>query len=81
MHRYRDAIVLPHPLRPGEYQSGVVIGAAVLFPLPDEEAYRQHRFHRSLDAVEIGGIPLLPGASGLFEEKLEKILAAECAEA
>lgn len=74
MHRYRDAIVLPHPLRPGEYKTGVVIGAAVLFPLPDEETYRQHRFYNSLDAVEIGGIPLLPQTSKLFEEKLEKIL-------
>lgn len=78
MHRYRDAIVLPHPLRPNEYKTGVVIGAAVLFPFPDEEGYRQHRFYRSLDKVEIGGIPLLPGATRLFEEKLQKILSLEC---
>jgi hypothetical protein len=52
MHRYRDAIAIPHPMRPEEYVQGVVTGAAVLFPYPHEEAYRTHRFYKSIEHVD-----------------------------
>lgn len=76
MHRYRDAIAIPHPLT-GEYQRGVVIGAAVLFPHPDEEDYLGHRFHKSLDQVEIGGIPFLPNSTSILREKIAQLIGAE----
>lgn len=77
MHRYRDAIAIPHPLRPMEYIKGVVQGAAVLFPLPDEASYCSHKFYRSISQVEIGGIPFLPQTTSLMKNKLESILATE----
>ncbi|MCL7743714.1 restriction endonuclease-like protein [Guyparkeria hydrothermalis] len=77
MHRYRDAIAIPHPITQ-EYQRGVVIGAAVLFPHPNEIDYSGHRFHQSIDQVEIGGIPFLPNSTKLFEAKVNQLLASEC---
>lgn len=77
MHRYRDAIAIPHPMRPDEYIKGVVHGAVVLFPYPDEKAYRSHRFYASIDQVEIGGLPFLPGATTLVADKIASLLADE----
>ncbi len=77
MHRYRDAIAVPHPLRPQDYSRGVVAGAVVLFPYPDEEKYKTHRFHNSIAQVEIGGLPFLPGATALVAAKLSALLAAD----
>lgn len=74
MHRYRDAIAIPHPMHPEEYLQGVVTGAVVLFPYPDEEAYRSHRFCKSIGQVEIGGLPFLPGSTTLVAEKIEALL-------
>ena len=77
MHRYRDAIVTPHPLKPGEFQRGIVQGAAVLFPFRDESAYRNHRFFKSLAEVQIGGLPFLPGTAELAERHIRGILKAD----
>lgn len=76
MHRYRDAIAIPHPMHPEEYLQGVVTGAVVLFPYPDEEAYRSHRFCKSIGQVEIGGLPFLPGSTTLVAEKIEALLVS-----
>jgi predicted component of viral defense system (DUF524 family) len=77
MHRYRDAIAIPHPMRPTEYIKGVVQGAVVLFPYTEEQAYRSHRFYASIGQVEIGGLPFLPNATALVAEKIASLLAAE----
>lgn len=77
MHRYRDAIAIPYPMRPQEYLQGVVAGAVVLFPYPHEDMYRSHRFHKSIGQVEIGGLPFLPGSTALVAEKIESLLASE----
>ncbi len=77
MHRYRDAIAIPHPMRPKEYVKGVVIGAAVLFPYPNEAAYREHKFYKSIEQVEIGGLPFLPQSTTLMAEKLAALLVIE----
>jgi hypothetical protein len=77
MHRYRDAIAIPHPLRPKEYLKGVVIGAVVLFPYPNETVYRSHKFYKSILQVEIGGLPFLPHSTNLMAEKLNSLLATE----
>ncbi|MGC3519898.1 hypothetical protein ACPTJI_34645, partial [Pseudomonas aeruginosa] len=73
---YRDAIAIPHPMRSGEYLQGVVTGAVVLFPYPHEESYRAHKFYKSIGQVEIGGIPFLPGATTIMDEKIEALLEA-----
>lgn len=77
MHRYRDAIAIPHPMKPQEYKSGVVAGAVVLFPYPNEEAFRTHKFFNSISHVEIGGLPFLPGTTTLVAEKIRALLSAE----
>ncbi|MBT9492383.1 MAG: DUF2357 domain-containing protein [Paucibacter sp.] len=77
MHRYRDAIAIPHPMKSGAWEKGSVIGAVALFPYPDENAYRTHRFYTSIDQVEIGGLPFLPGATTLMAEKIGAILAKQ----
>lgn len=46
MHRYRNAIAIPHPMKSGAWETGSVIGAVALFPYPDEDAYRAHRFYK-----------------------------------
>lgn len=80
MHRYRDAIVIPHPITM-EYQRGVVIGAAVLFPHPNESDYQGHRFHMSIEQVEIGGIPMLPNSTSMLRAKLNQLVELECSSA
>jgi predicted component of viral defense system (DUF524 family) len=77
MHRYRDAIVIPHPLKSGEFQRGIVQGAAVLFPFRNESAYQNHRFFKSLSEVQIGGLPFLPGTVTLAENHIRRILKAD----
>ncbi len=74
MHRYRDAIALPHPLKAGKFTRGVVKEAIALFPYADEDAYRGHQFYKSLELVGIGGLPFLPDAIQLVSEKLEAVL-------
>lgn len=76
MHRYRDAIAIPHPMT-GAWKTGSVIGAVALFPYPNETAYRSHKFFKSIDQVEIGGLPFLPGSTSLVAEKISSILASQ----
>ncbi|GMA49400.1 hypothetical protein GCM10025857_07570 [Alicyclobacillus contaminans] len=71
MHRYRDAIV--HLDEDGRYQRSMY-GAYVLFPYADQERYRGHHFHRSIDSVNVGGLPFLPGATRLVGELLDRLL-------
>ncbi|QIE30325.1 DUF2357 domain-containing protein [Caballeronia sp. SBC2] len=80
MHRYRDAIAIPHPMNPNEYRKGTVTGAVVLFPYPDEAAYVGHRFHKSIEQVEIGGLPFLPNKTTLMAAKLNELLYEEFSE-
>ena len=63
-------------MRPEEYLQGVVTGAVVLFPYPHEEAYRSHKFCKSIGQVEIGGLPFLPGSTTLVAEKIEALLVS-----
>ena len=42
-----------------------MFGAYILFPYDNEEEYKQHRFYKSIDTVNIGGIPFLPGAMNI----------------
>lgn len=77
MHRYRDAIAIPHPMKQTEYKQGLVSGAVVLFPYPNETSYLNHKFYKSISHVEIGGLPFLPGATKLVREKIDLLLASE----
>lgn len=70
MHRYRDAIVSEENSR---YERGMV-GAYVLFPYANETEYRNHRFYKSIDKVNIGGLPFLPTATTLVSEMLDDLI-------
>lgn len=71
MHRYRDAIVSKET---GQSER-LMFGAYVLFPYPySEEEYKQHQFYKSIDSVNIGGVPFLPGKTKLAEELLTKLV-------
>ncbi|SDE38568.1 hypothetical protein SAMN02799630_05324 [Paenibacillus sp. UNCCL117] len=72
MHRYRDAIV--HAEKDSEQFERTMFGAYVLFPYPDEERYREHRFYKSIKAVNVGAFPFLPGSTKLLEEFLDEII-------
>lgn len=70
MHRYRDSIVAAND---GPYER-TSFGAYVLFPWCDEHAYQEHPFYRSIDKVNIGGLPFLPNATDLVEQFVERLI-------
>lgn len=72
MHRYRDAIVYQNNASPYERR---MFGAYVLFPYHDEEEYKQHRFYKSIEQVNIGGLPFLPTATTLVSQMLEELIS------
>lgn len=79
MHRYRDAIV--SQLDDGFKYKYETFGAYVMFPCSDEAAFKNHRFYKSIEEINIGAFPMLPGASGLITEHLKKILGQSDLEA
>jgi uncharacterized protein len=70
MHRYRDALVVQHK---GPYER-TAFGAYVLFPWFEEELYEQHAFYKSIETVNIGGLPFLPNATRLVEQFVEHLI-------
>lgn len=74
MHRYRDSIVFENdtPLRYAFEKS--MFGAYVLFPYANEKEYLAHKFYRSIESVNIGGLPFLPGATSLVEKLLTELM-------
>ncbi|NGM83938.1 DUF2357 domain-containing protein [Paenibacillus sp. 7124] len=72
MHRYRDAIVYQEK-GSGEYERSM-FGAYVLFPYPDEERFKSHRFYKSIELLNIGALPFLPNSTSLVEQFLEEII-------
>ncbi|WP_307719841.1 restriction endonuclease-like protein [Paenibacillus kobensis] len=72
MHRYRDSIVFQEK-GSTEYERSM-FGAYVLFPYSDEEKFKEHRFYRSIDLINIGAFPLLPGSTSLLEAFLDELI-------
>lgn len=72
MHRYRDAIVQAE--KDSEQFERTMFGAYVLFPYPDEEKFKEHRFYKSIKSVNVGAFPFLPGSTNLLEEFLDEII-------
>lgn len=73
MHRYRDAIVYQQQKDISPYER-TMFGAYVLFPYRNEEEYKSHRFYRSIDQVNIGGLPFLPSATDLVTNLLDELI-------
>jgi hypothetical protein len=76
LHRYRDAI-LERPDAAATRPKRGVVQAAAAFPHrdPPGQDYASSRLYRSLDAVGVGAIPLLPGATHLLERWLTRALS------
>lgn len=75
MHRYRDAIVYDSGSANRFMFKKEMFGAYVLFPYGDETKYEDHHFYKSIDTVNIGGLPFLPGATRLVEKMLGELVA------
>lgn len=72
MHRYRDAIVAElNEVMEFKYQT---FGAYVMFPYGDEKTYENHKYFKSIEKVNIGAFPMLPGSISLIEGHIKKIL-------
>lgn len=72
MHRYRDAIVYRNGASPFER---TMFGAYVLFPYNNEAEYRNHRFYKSINKVNIGGLPFLPSATSMVTDMLDELIS------
>lgn len=72
MHRYRDAIVYQDDSSPYER---TMFGAYVLFPYIEQEKYKQHHFYKSIEQVNIGGLPFLPSATELVTQMLDELIS------
>jgi len=70
MHRYRDSIVAASE----ETYERKAFGAYVLFPWGDETIYQDHDFYKSIEKVNIGGLPFLPNATDLVERFVERLI-------
>ncbi|WP_339283752.1 restriction endonuclease-like protein [Oceanobacillus sp. FSL K6-3682] len=70
MHRYRDSIVVNDD---GPFERKA-FGAYVLFPWDNEDLYQDHKLYKSIDEVNIGGLPFLPNATSLVERFIEQLI-------
>ncbi|MFD1708248.1 DUF2357 domain-containing protein [Siminovitchia sediminis] len=70
MHRYRDA----HVVKQGGPYERFAFGAYVLFPWQDEDNYEKHPFYQSINKVNIGGLPFLPGSFKLVERLIDRLV-------
>ena len=74
MHRYRDAIVFENTESKFTFEK-TMFGAYILFPYTQEEVYRDHRFYKSIETVNIGGLPFLPSATSLVTQLLDELIS------
>ncbi|WP_288326438.1 DUF2357 domain-containing protein [uncultured Clostridium sp.] len=51
-----------------------IFGAFVLFPYDNEEEFKNHRFYKSIEEVNVGAFPFLPSTTGLMENFLDELL-------
>jgi predicted component of viral defense system (DUF524 family) len=72
MHRYRDAIVYAEGS--GRELERSMFGAYVLFPYHNEEQYREHKFYKSIELINVGALPFLPESTQLMEAFLDEII-------
>lgn len=76
MHRYRDSIVYENTMPSRFVFEKTMFGAYVLFPYDDPDGeYKNHRFYKSIETVNIGGLPFLPGTTDLLENFLAELIA------
>ncbi|HEX8384929.1 MAG TPA: nuclease domain-containing protein, partial [Rubricoccaceae bacterium] len=69
LHRYRDAIVGPDGRR------GYVDTAVALYPARPGGDYETSRLWTSIEAIGVGGVPLLPGESGWLDRFARRVVS------
>ena len=85
MHRYRDAIIYDYNKdkllerkdkikNPSEAINNCIFGAFVLFPYDNEEEFKNNKFFKSIEEINIGAIPFLPSTTKLMEDFLDEII-------
>ena len=74
MHRYRDSIVYENPESRFTFEK-TMFGAYILFPYANEKEYKTHRFYKSIETVNIGGLPFLPSATSLVTGLLDELVS------
>lgn len=85
MHRYRDAIIYDYnkdKLFEGKDKikntssaiNNSIFGAFVLFPYDNEEEFKNNKFYKSIEEVNIGAIPFLPSTTKLMGDFLDEII-------
>lgn len=72
MHRYRDAIV--SKMNDEFHYKYDTFGAYVMFPYGNEADFINHKFYKSIEEVNVGAFPMLPGSTKLITQHLEKII-------
>lgn len=70
MHRYRDAIVAKN----GNTYEREMFGAYVLFPWRNDAQYQNHPLYKSIDEVNIGGLPFLPNETDFVDQIIDNLL-------
>jgi predicted component of viral defense system (DUF524 family) len=78
LHRYRDAILHTEP-KPGIYRRALKnLGGIILYPFPLEEAeFIKSPYFRSIEDVNIGALPFLPGKTRLVKDYLANLLGKQ----
>lgn len=72
MHRYRDSIVRKSSINNSfKYES---VGAYVMFPCSDEKTFEENKYYKSIEKVNIGALPMLPGSTSLMKKHLCDII-------
>ncbi|MCK8816867.1 restriction endonuclease-like protein [Natroniella sulfidigena] len=70
MHRYRDAIVSES----NNDCKRTIVGAYVLFPYHNQTEFKEHHFYKSIDRVNVGAFPFLPGNIDLVADFLADLI-------
>ncbi|HEM55324.1 MAG TPA: hypothetical protein ENO30_01030, partial [Thermodesulfobium narugense] len=52
----------------------MIFGAFILFPYSNEEKYKEHHFYKSIEKVNVGGLPFLPGSTKLVEKLIDDLI-------
>ena len=79
MHRYRDSIV--SEIKDNNHFKYETVGAYVMFPCSDEETFKNNKYYKSIEKVNIGAIPMLPGATSLMKKHICKLINESYVEA
>ncbi len=72
MHRYRDAVVY-NSQNKKDYKR-TVVGALVLFPCKQQDKFKKHPFYKSIEKVNVGAFPFLPGVTDLVSQFLKNVV-------